>query len=98
MVKQTEHFESTSYHGVSIWTTPQQLIDKLGEPKFFNNDGSGKTNMDYSCITNEDIFFTIYDWKEYTPLQMDVEYNFHIGGADNIDCVVALEELKKMGL
>lgn len=99
MVKQNEEGGSgTSFYNVTITTTPQKLIDKLGEPEYFCNDGLDKTNMDYSLITDDGIEFTIYDWKEYTPLQMNTKYDFHIGGFNRSDCDDAKIELRKIGL
>ena len=99
MVKQNEEGGGgTSFYGVTITTTPQKLIDKLGEPGYFGNDGSDKVNMDYILITDGGIEFTIYDWKEFTPLQMDNNYDFHIGGFNKEECVYALGVLRKMGL
>jgi hypothetical protein len=99
MVKQNEGGGcETSFHNVTIFTTPQKLIDKLGEPEYFCNDGYGKTNLDYSLITNDGVEFTIYDWKEYTPLKMDNNYDFHIGGKNRGECVDALFALRRMGL
>ena len=67
-MKRSNNTGGTSFHGVTLTTTPQQLIDALGEPQYFSNDGSDKTNMDYSLETEDEIAFTIYDWKEYLSL------------------------------
>jgi len=88
----------TSFHGVTLLTTPQRLIDILGEPEYFVNDGSDKTNMDYSLETNDGTPFTIYDWKEYDSLKMESYYHFHIGGHNKNNCIKAVDELKKLGI
>ena len=88
----------TSYHGVNINTTPQKLIDILGEPDYFTNDGSDKTNMDYSLETDNGVKFTIYDWKEYQSLNLNDTYEFHIGGNNMSDCNTAVRELRRMGV
>ena len=79
-MKRSNNTSGTSFYGVTLTVTPQQLIDTLGEPEYFSNNGSDKTNMDYSLETEDEIAFTIYDWKEYRPLQMDETIEFHIGG------------------
>jgi len=79
-MKRSNNTSGTSFYGVTLTVTPQKLIDVLGEPDFFGNDGSDKTNMEYSLETEDEIAFTIYDWKEYRPLQMDETIEFHIGG------------------
>jgi hypothetical protein len=88
-MKRSNNTSGTSFHGVTLTVTPQQLIDALGEPEYFSNDGSDKTNMDYSLETEDEIAFTIYDWKEYRPLQMDEKIEFHIGGFSYTQCVEA---------
>ena len=72
----------TSFHGDTIFTTPQKLINLLGQPQCFDNSGRDKTNMDWCCETDEGDIFTIYDWKEYRKLKMENKYEFHIGGFD----------------
>ena len=69
----------TSWHGHTITATPNQLIEALGEPQYGYNDGQDKSNFDWVCETESGKVFTIYDWKEYTPLKMDSVYSFHVG-------------------
>ena len=95
-MKRSNKTGGTSFHGVTLTTTPQQLIDALGEPQYFSNDGSDKTNMDYSLETEDEIAFTIYDWKEYRPLQMDELIEFHIGGFSYSQSVEAKNEVLRL--
>ena len=95
-MKRSNNTGGTSFHGVTLTTTPQQLIDALGEPQYFSNDGSDKTNMDYSLETEDEIAFTIYDWKEYRPLQMDEKIAFHIGGFSYSQSVEAKNEVLRL--
>ena len=95
-MKRSNKTGGTSFHGVTLTTTPQQLIDALGEPQYFSNDGSDKTNMDYSLETEDEIAFTIYDWKEYRPLQMDEKIKFHIGGFSYSQSVEAKNEVLRL--
>tara|TARA_R110000751_G_scaffold28319_4_gene73919 strand:+ start:27 stop:338 length:312 start_codon:yes stop_codon:yes gene_type:complete len=97
MVKQTNTFiDGTSFYGVKINTTPQQLIEALGEPEIFDNTGKDKCNMNYWCLTDTDIFFSIYDWKYYEPLNMSSEYSFHIGGFTKSECMEAVIKLEQL--
>lgn len=97
MVKQADQFKNgSSFLGETLFTTPQQLINALGEPGYFENDGTGKTNMDYYCETDTGIQFTIYDWKEYKPLDLNTKYEFHIGGFSRDECNEAILELFKI--
>ena len=95
-MKRSNNTSGTSFYGVTLTVTPQQLIDALGEPEYFSNDGSDKTNMDYSLETEDEIAFTIYDWKEYRPLQMDEKIEFHIGGFSYSQCVYAKNEVLRL--
>jgi len=88
-MKRSNNTTGTSFYGVTLIVTPQQLIDALGEPDFFDNDGHDKVNMEYDLETEDGIVFTIYDWKEYRPLQMDEKIEFHIGGFSYTQCVEA---------
>ena len=76
-MKRSSKTEGTSFYNTTLNATPQELINALGKPEYFSNDGSDKTNMDYSLETEDEIAFTIYDWKEYRPLQMDETIEFH---------------------
>ena len=86
----------TSFHGTTIIATPNQLIDILGEPQFGDNSGQDKTNFDWVCETDDGNVFTVYDWKEYKPLNMDSYYSFHIGAESGLVSLKALTEIRKM--
>tara|TARA_R100001377_G_C3121514_1_gene86078 strand:- start:81 stop:371 length:291 start_codon:yes stop_codon:yes gene_type:complete len=92
-MKRSNNTSGTSFYGVTLTVTPQKLIDVLGEPDFFDNDGQDKVNMEYNLETEDGIAFTIYDWKEYRSLQMDQKVKFHIGGFSYTQCIEAKEEL-----
>jgi hypothetical protein len=98
----------TSYHGTSINCTPNQLITiferllkfrpEMGieeeTPTYdFPNTGEDKINIEFVFETSEGYVFTVYDWKEYTPLQKDKHYDFNIGGQSSSVTEMALKEL-----
>jgi len=95
-MKRSNNTGGTSFHGVTLTTTPQQLIDALGEPQYFSNDGSDKTNMDYSLETEDEIAFTIYDWKEFRKYDEEELIGFHIGGFSRQITKLAEKEIKKL--
>jgi hypothetical protein len=84
----------TSFHGHTVTATPNQLIEALGEPQFGWNGGQDKCNFDWICETNDGAVFTIYDWKEYKPLNMDSYYEFHIGAFHGFVADRALSEIR----
>jgi hypothetical protein len=73
-------FGGTSFHGTVIIAKPSVLFEKIGVPQYHQNDGQDKTNFDWVCETESGEVFTIYDWKEYRPILMNEEIEFHIGG------------------
>ena len=73
----------TSFFGRVGWFTVNQLkkvADDLGAEYFEDNDGNEKSNYRFKFMTEEGEVFTVYDWKEYKPLDPTVSYEFHIGG------------------
>jgi hypothetical protein len=86
----------TSYHGVNITTTVQELIDILGEPTHVENTGEDKVNFEWNCITSNEDIVTIYDWKEYRPISKDEVIEFHIGGHTLSHTLDAQKELSKI--
>jgi len=86
----------TSFHGSVIKTTVNKLIEKIGKPQYGSNDGEDKINFDWVCETSLGSVYTIYDWKEYRPLDLNEEIEFHIGGFSNHDTEFARQELEKL--
>ena len=79
MAKKTyQDVNGTSFHGVVIRATVNQLTKAFGEPDD-NNTGEDKVNFVWDMETDEGEVFTIYDWKEYRPLQRDEYVTWHIG-------------------
>jgi len=84
----------TSFYGHKVTATPNQLIEALGEPQFGSNDRRDKTKFDWVCETQDGKVFTVYDWKEYKPLDMDSYYSFHIGAHSGPVAARALSEIR----
>jgi len=80
MAKKTyQSTDGTSFHGVVIRATVNQLISAFGEPTIVDNTGEDKTNFEWNMETNEGEVFCIYDWKEYRPIGRDEFVTWHIG-------------------
>jgi len=80
MAKKTyQSTDGTSFHGVVIRATVNQLISAFGDPDMEYNTGEDKVNFEWNMETYEGEVFTIYDWKEYRPLQRDEYVTWHIG-------------------
>jgi hypothetical protein len=94
MAKYTKQSASgTSFHGVELEATPQQLVDLFPESFNEQNDGSDKVNFDFTLETESGDVFTIYDWKEYRPLKMNELIHWHIGGYDEQTCLQGKAEV-----
>jgi hypothetical protein len=83
----------TSFHGHTITATYNQLVEVLGKPQQSQNDGSDKTNFDWTCETDEGIVFTVYDWKEYRRIKPNEKIDWHIGANTPTDSSQAFFEL-----
>ena len=59
----------------------RDLVDTFGEPTFTPEDsGDGKVNYEWTFYFDGD-YFTIYDWKTYSPEYTRAQYtNWHVGG------------------
>ena len=99
MIKKTEQSaDGTSFHGITIKTTLGRLRAAFGDPQGEYNDGSDKSNIDYTLETSDGDVFTVYDWKNYRPIGEDEVLDFHIGAYNNHIAFQAKQEMHKMGL
>jgi hypothetical protein len=69
----------TSFHNTTFKSTPNQLIEALGEITY-KGSGDGKTTMEWVRELDSADVFTIYDWKYYREIELDEEIEWHIGG------------------
>ena len=95
MAKKTYQLtDGTSFHGVVIRATVNQLTKAFGEP-YNNNTGEDKVNFEWEMETDEGEVFTIYDWKEGRPIGRDEFVTWHIGAKSKSDSNVAEREILK---
>lgn len=102
MRKTNQSAIGTSFHDSVIMATVSQLKAALGEPCYDANDGRDKINYEWEMETDSGHVFTVYDWKQYTPLDDDEVIEWHIGGKDRsvteearIELSQAIRNLKK---
>lgn len=69
----------TWFQGVTVHAKVRSLIAILGTPDCGGNDGNEKTNYEWARKTDGGDVFTVYDWKEYRPLDDDEIVEWHIG-------------------
>lgn len=65
----------TSFHGVTITATPNQMCKVMGDSKW----SCGKTNFNWVGLTEDEQVFTVYDWK-MGRVSKNQTVDFHIGG------------------
>ena len=75
-----QSISGTSFHNSTITATVNELIAAIGEPQYQSNDGQDKVNFEWDCETEDGDVFTIYDWKEYRPLDENEVIEWHVGG------------------
>jgi hypothetical protein len=97
MAKQTNQSPNgTSFFGTTIKATPAQLKEAFPESWYGDNDGSDKTNYDFTLETESGKVFTIYDWKYYRPLHDNETVEWHIGGHDEMTTIEAAGEVAEI--
>jgi hypothetical protein len=97
MVKHTRKSSGgTSFHGTTIKTTVGKLKELFPNSYYEQNDGSDKSNYDFTLETSTGDVFTIYDWKTYRPIGDNEMVSFHIGGHNSTVTEQAKNELIKM--
>ena len=96
MAKKTyQDTDGTSFHGVTIRATVEQLTKAFGEPTMDSNWGDDKVNFEWEMETDEGEVFTIYDWKYYRPLSSDEIVTWNIGSKSKSVSWDAEKELYK---
>ena len=84
---------NTSFHGVTITATLEDLIKVLGEPSSICLDQDEKVQYEWLMETKNGIPFTVYDWKEYHEIIPDSEIRWHIGTEHEFQSNVVFSEL-----
>ena len=98
VLKEITTHRPSSFHGVTIRTTPDKLMrlwDAAGLDYYDGNTGDDKTNFDFGAQVG-DLQFFVYDWKYYRPLAIHTEYTFNIGAEDYIKSVWAADILENL--
>ena len=96
MAKKTyQSTDGTSFHGVTIRASVDQLTKAFGDPTIVDNTGDDKVNFEWEMETEDGEVFTIYDWKEGRPLRLSERVNWHIGAMNKSVCNTAEDEILK---
>jgi len=96
MKKTSKSSNGTSFHSVTIESTIDKLTKVLGEPDYVDNSGEDKVNYSWDLETNEGDVVTLYTWKEYRPIEVDEEIEFHIGGMSQNHTILGKQELTEL--
>ena len=74
----------TSFHDTVINASVNDLTKVLGEPQYDANHGTDKINFEWMMELNDGSVFTVYDYKEYRPLDKREIIGWHIGGLNGL--------------
>ena len=97
-IENNTQLNGTSFHGSTINTTPNDLInlaESIGAEYNSGNTGEDKTNFDFGFLTDDGIPFSVYDWKEYRPLELSEIITFNIGTHSSSDSSLCVKSLKE---
>ena len=94
-MKKTKQMVGSSFHDETILATTSELIEILGEPEYGRGDVDDKVQYDWEMETDDGVYFTIYDWKEYHKFGEDAVIRWHIGGMDRVSTKKGRAELFK---
>ena len=96
MAKKTyQSTDGTSFHGVTIRASVDQLTKAFGDPTIVYNTGEDKVNYEWDMETDEGKVFCIYGWKYYRPLRSDESVEWNIGAMSKSVSYDAERELRK---
>lgn len=91
-----------SHHGHTVTTTLSKLLklaNRVGLDYSEENTGEEKSNYTFIFdFFHKDSTIFLYDWKEYSPLNLNRSYTFNIGAEDemkSIDAKIQIERLLK---
>ncbi len=96
MKKTSKSSNGTSFHSVVIKSTVDKLTKVLGEPDYVDNSGEDKVNYSWDLETEDGDVVTLYTWKEYRPIEVDEEIEFHIGGMRRNHTILGKQELTEL--
>ena len=77
--KTDRNTSGTSFHGVRITASPNELIQILGEPTEDSNGHGYETNLEWDCETDLGDVFSIYDRNHHRRIMPDEKIEWHIG-------------------
>ncbi len=90
---------ASSHHNVKIIATPSNFIElckKYNIEYHEDNSGTDKVNFDFEFyVPEKGLYFTVYDWKHYEPLDINYFYSFNIGAKDRMASLEAKEILNE---
>lgn len=86
----------TSFFDSTVTASLSDLIAKLGLPDYSDNSGKNKYNFEWVMETEKGDVFTIYNWKEYRPIEEDELITWHVGAYNREISDAAADEINDM--
>jgi len=93
------YWNGTSFHNDVINLSYNELVKRIGEPTC-GESVDGKTQKEWLMMTDDNIPFTIYDWKEYNRDVTDGDnVKWNIGHKGGYNCRNSIKMyLEKFGI
>lgn len=93
-------WNGTSFHNDIINMSYDELVERIGEPTYGEPSCDGKVQKEWQLMTDDNIAFTIYDWKEYKRDVTDGDVvEWHIGYRGGTNCRKIIKMyLEKFGI
>ena len=97
MIKRLENYSlnGTSFHGHYFMATKNDLEKVCGKVMYQDSDINEKVQNEWEMATEDDVHFTIYDYKEYRHYDNDEMIEWHIGTENRFGSVKAYTALKR---
>ena len=93
-------WNGTSFHNDVINLSYDELVERIGKPIYDEPSSDNKVQKEWQLMTDDNVAFTIYDWKEYERDVTDGdEVKWHVGYRGGTNCRKSIKMyLEKFGI
>ena len=95
MLTKTETFGTCSFHGHTFLASVKDIRKVFGDESYIS-DISGKSQHEWSFLTENDEYISIYNWKEYRKYSITTKIEWHIGALTSEISLKAFDEIKQL--
>ncbi len=95
IIKSDKSSVGTSFHGTTIDSSLNELIELFGEPQYKSYDTDEDMQYEWTLEDQDGNIITVYDWKEDRDISETEIITFNVGGANMYITETASEFLTK---